>query len=217
MLSLYVDSAVRKDVEPLMKTGAFRGITTNPRLMHKAGLTPRDLPDLYGWAVDAGAQEVFIQSWGHDADEMTARARELMGLGDRVVIKVVASRAGIQSAATLTNEGVPVLLTAVYATHQAVTAAAIGARFIAPYLGKMAEEGGAAREDVVAMHQLFVNTGSTTRVLAASMRSTADMFYLAQRGVDAFALPDGVARKLMTDKLTASAVKEFDDITDNWA
>ena len=216
MLRLYVDSAVRGDVESLMRTGAFSGVTTNPRLMHAAGLTPRDLPDVYAWTTASGAEEVFFQSWGHEAAEITARGHELRALGERAVIKVVASEAGIQAAAELTRAGVPVLLTAVYATHQAVTAAAIGVRYIAPYLGKMAEEGGSAREDVAAMHALFTATGSTTRILAASLRSTADVFYLAQRGVDAFALPVPVARKLMVDKLTSAAVKEFDAITDTW-
>ena len=216
MLTLYVDSAIRSDVERLMASGVFRGITTNPRLLKAAGLTARDLADVYEWTTATGAQEVFFQSWGREADEITERGLELRAMGDRAVIKVVASEAGIQAAANLTREGVPVLLTAVYATHQAVTAAAIGVTYIAPYLGKMAEAGGTAREDVAAMHELFVATESPTRVLAASLRSTADVFYLAQRGVDAFALPVVVADKLMEDALTAAAVAEFDAVTDAW-
>ena len=183
----------------------------------EAAPTLGDLPgDVYEWTTATGAQEVFFQSWGREADEITERGLELRAMGDRAVIKVVASEAGIQAAANLTREGVPVLLTAVYATHQAVTAAAIGVTYIAPYLGKMAEAGGTAREDVAAMHELFVATESPTRVLAASLRSTADVFYLAQRGVDAFALPVVVADKLMEDALTAAAVAEFDAVTDAW-
>jgi transaldolase len=216
MLSLYVDSAVRQDVEPLLDLGVFSGITTNPTLLHRAGLGPDDLPEVYRWAVDAGAQEVFMQTWGESADEMESRGRELAKLGERTVIKVVASAHGVRAAARLAADGIPVLLTAVYATHQAVTAAAAGVRYLAPYVGRMADEGRAAREDLAAMHQLLTATGSTPRILAASVRSTADLVFLAQQGVDAFALPVTVARKLFDDTLTAAAVKAFDEITAGW-
>ncbi len=216
MITLFVDSAIRADVEALMRTGAFVGVTTNPRLMHAAGLTPKDLPDVYEWTTAAGAREVFFQSWGQTAAEITERGHELRGLGERAVVKVVASAAGIEAAATLTRAGVPVLLTAVYAAHQAITAAAIGVRYLAPYLGKMAEEGGTAREDVAGMQGILTSSGSVTRVLAASLRSTADLVYLAQHGVEAFALPVLVARKLLADRNTAAAIAEFDAVTDTW-
>ena len=35
MLSLYVDSAARDDVEPLLEVGIFRGITTNPPILDR--------------------------------------------------------------------------------------------------------------------------------------------------------------------------------------
>lgn len=216
MISLYVDSAMREEVETLMASGVFRGITTNPKLMQNAGLTPSDLPLVYSWAVDAGSEEVFFQTWGSTADEMQRRGHELLALGDRVVIKVPASPAGIQAASRLTEEGVPVLLTAVYSAHQAVTAGALGVRYVAPYLGKLTEEGGSGRETVAAMHRLLRATDSPTRVLAASLRTTADMSFLTQHGVDAFALPVPVARRLFEDTFTATAVTQFDKITENW-
>lgn len=217
VLDLYVDSAVRSDVESLLDLGVFKGVTTNPRLLHKAGLDGSDLPDLYEWAVAAGSREVFLQAWGHDAEEFASCGRKLAAIGDRVVVKIPASRAGIKATAMLVAEGHRVLLTAVYTVHQAITAAAAGAEFVAPYLGKMAEEGGTAREDVAAMHRLLRATGSSTRVLAASLRSTADLSYLAQEGVDAFALPVAVAVKLFEDSLTGHAVKDFSKVTDLWS
>jgi len=83
MLSLYVDSAARDDVEPLLEVGIFRGITTNPTILDRAGLSGKDIPDVYQWAVAAGAQEVFLQTWGDTADELEKRGRDLAELGDR--------------------------------------------------------------------------------------------------------------------------------------
>jgi transaldolase len=216
MISLYLDSASRADVEPLLALGIFTGVTTNPRLLHKAGLDATAQKEVYAWATAAGAAEVFLQAWGRTDGELVATGRRLAAVGDRVVVKVPASRAGIHATRQLVDEGHRVLLTAVYTTHQAVTAAVTGAEFVAPYLGKMAEEGGTAREDVVAMHRLLVATSSPTRVLAASLRSTADLAYLALHGIDAFALPVPVAQKMLDDSLTNHAVKDFNRITDAW-
>ncbi|WP_369033962.1 transaldolase family protein [Streptomyces adonidis] len=216
MISLYVDSAVRDEVEELMAMGVFRGITTNPKVLQKAGLTPGDLPKVYSWAVDAGSKEVFFQTWGSTADDIQRRGHELLAIGERVVIKVPASPAGIQAAGRLTEEGVPVLLTAVYSAHQAVTAGALGVRYVAPYLGQITEGGASGRETVASMHRLLRATDSPTRVLAASLRTTADVSFLTEQGVDAFALPVPVARRLFQDTFTAAAMEQFDGITDSW-
>ncbi len=216
MLDLYVDSAVREDVEPLLEIGAFKGVTTNPTILHRAGLTGADLPELYRWATGAGAQEVFVQAWGTGVDEIEASGRKLMELGDRTIIKVAGTADGIRAGARLAADGIPLLLTVIYAAHQAVTASAIGAQYLAPYIGKMADEGRPAREETATMHRLLRATGSTTRVLAASLRNTADLVYLAEQGVDAFTIGVPVARKLFDDPATTAASAVFDDITAGW-
>lgn len=216
MLSLYVDSAVREDVEPLLALGAFRGVTTNPAILHRAGMGGIDLPEVYSWAAAAGAQEIFVQAWGENAEELVTSGQELMELGDLTVVKVAATRNGLQAGARLVRMGVPVLVTVVYAAHQAVVAAAIGAKYIAPYIGKMADDGRPAREETATMHRLLRATNSPTRVLAASVRSTADLVYLAEQGVQAFTVPVAVARKLFDDPSTTGAAAAFDEITAGW-
>lgn len=216
MLSLYVDSATRDEVEPLLDIGIFRGITTNPTILDRAGLSGKDIPDVYEWAVAAGAQEVFLQTWGETAEELERRGREFTELGERVVVKVAATRTGLQAATHLAAAGIPVLLTVVYSAMQAVTAACAGATYLAPYVGRMADAGREARSETVAMVELLRASQSTTRVLAASVRSTADLVYLTRHGVDAFALPPSVADKLFDDRLTEEAANAFDDISALW-
>jgi transaldolase len=216
MLDLYIDSAERAEVVPLLETGAFKGITTNPTILDRAGLSGADLPELYRWSVEAGAQEVFVQAWGATPEEIEASGHALMDLGERTVIKVAGTAAGIRAGARLARSGVPVLLTVIYAVHQAVTAAAIGAKYLAPYIGKMADDGRPAREETATMHRLLRATASPTRVLAASLRSTADLVYLVEQGIDAFTLGVPVANKLFDDPSTAAASATFDSITEGW-
>lgn len=210
-MRLYLDTADRAAAEDLLATGLFAGLTTNPTILRRAGRGVGDIADIHRWAVDAGAREVFLQAWGEDTATLVKRGTELRGLGDEVVVKLVASRAGAAACAALAAEGVPTLLTAVYDPAQAVVAAAAGATYIAPYLGKLAEAGRDAVGDVAAMQQLLTATASPTRILLASLRDVASIVALARHGVDHFTMGPAVAEQLFTDELTARAVQVFED------
>ena len=92
-----------------------------------------------------------------------------------MVVKFVATRAGSTACAALAARGIPTLLTAIYDPGQAIVAAAAGATYIAPYLGRMNDAGRQGIAEVVAMHEVLVATGSSTKVLLASIRSVPDM------------------------------------------
>ena len=205
MIRLYLDTADRAAAEPLLATGLFAGVTTNPAILRQAGLTGAAIPDVYRWATAAGAREVFFQAWG---DDLAGKGRELRALGTEVVVKVVASLPGSAACAALAADGIPTLLTAVYAPGQAMIAAAAGATYIAPYLGRMEDAGRDAMADVLAMQEILAGTG--TRILLASVRDVASMVALARRGVRCFTFSPAVAEQLFADELTAAAVRAFD-------
>ena len=93
-MKLYVDTADRAAAESLLATGLFHGVTTNPTILQRASMGVADLRDIYRWAVEAGAQEVFFQAWGEDATTLIERGQQLRDLGREVVVKFVATRAG---------------------------------------------------------------------------------------------------------------------------
>jgi transaldolase len=128
-----------------------------------------------------------------------------------VVVKFVATRAGSTACATLAARGAPTLLTAIYDPGQAIVAAAAGATYIAPYLGRLNDAGRQGIAEVVAMHEVLVATGSTTKVLLASIRSVPDMVALARHGVDCFTMAPVVAEQFFTDPTTAAAARTFED------
>jgi len=210
MLSLYVDTAVREDAGPLLDLGVFRGLTTNPLLLQRAGLSAADLPDLVKWALARGVDKVFCQAWGDTVGDLVARGEKLHGYDPAVVVKVAATRAGVQAAATLARAGIPVLLTAVYSAPQAVLAAAAGCSYVAPYLGRMADAGRPAYQEVLSMHRLLTAVGGPARVLVASVRNPNDVVVLAQEGVECFALPPAVAVAFFADPLTLAAAEAFE-------
>jgi TalC/MipB family fructose-6-phosphate aldolase len=208
---LYLDTADRAAAEDLLRTGLFAGLTTNPTILQRSGLGVADTPEIYEWAVAAGAREVFFQAWGEDADTLVERGQRLRELGPEVVVKVPASRAGAAACARLTAHGAPTLLTAVYAPGQVLVAAAAGATYIAPYLGRLNDAGRDGIAEVTAMQEVLAATGASTKILLASIRDVPSMVALARRGIDCFTIGPPVAEAFFAEHLTAAAVAAFED------
>jgi TalC/MipB family fructose-6-phosphate aldolase len=207
-MALYVDSADRAAVEPLLATGLFAGIATNPTLLARAGLSQADLGAFYEWGVERGAGTVFMQTLGTTVDDVLDSGRQLRKIGLRVVVKVPATRAGLTAARALADEDVPVLVTAVYHPTQALLAAAAGARFIAPYVGRMTDND---RDGVASASLIQKIVGdSGPRVLVASLRTVEDVAALAGDGVTDFALNPEIAARMLADELTDRAAAEFE-------
>src|SRR4029450_10312263 len=133
---LYLDTADRNAAESLLATGLFYGVTTNPTILQRASKGVSDLKEIYRWAIDAGAREVFFQAWGEDASTLVDRGQWLGDLGQEVVVKFVATRAGSTACATLAARGAPTLLTAIYDPGQARVADAGGGSCTARLRGR---------------------------------------------------------------------------------
>ncbi len=217
-MTLYVDSAERSAVEPLLATGLFAGVTTNPALLARAGLTQADLPAVFAWATGAGARQVFMQTLGTTTGEIVTAGRRIRGLGPEAVVKIPATREGLTAARVLADEDVPVLVTAVHHATQALLADAAGARFIAPYVGRMTDQGHDGVAETILMHRILSEprtqepTGPGTRVLAASLRSREDVAALAAAGVPDFALSAPLCEALLADEPTVAAADQFEAI-----
>lgn len=211
-MRLYLDTADRAAAESLLSTGLFAGVTTNPTILRRAGLGVEAIEDVHTWARAAGAREIFFQTWGPDTATMVERGRRLRGLGSDVVVKVPVSKAGAAACAQLAADGIPTLLTAVHTPGQVMVAAAAGASYAAPYLGKIDEAGRDGIGTVTAMQEVLDATGSSTRILLASVRDVPSMVTLARRGVECFTMATSIAEALFDDELTAGAVAAFDDV-----
>lgn len=208
--TLFVDSADQRATEELFTTGAFTGLTTNPTILERGGAVSADLPAINRWARAAGALEVCFQTWGTTSEAQLANASRLLDVDARTIVKVPCTAAGVVAAAALVDQGVEVLLTAVYKPSQMIVACSIGAKYVAPYLGRMADSGADAHADVVAMHEIATHGGGHTQILAASLRSADDVARLAAAGVPAFTLAPPVAWDLVQDERSDAATDVFE-------
>ena len=207
-MRLYIDSADRAVALDLLGVGAFHGVTTNPLLMQRSRVSYKELPSLYAAFVDAGAREVFLQAVGTTAPDLTAAGRHLASIGTRVVVKLPATDLGFRASAELVSEGVPVLVTAVYSTSQALLAAGVGAAYIAPYVGRMTDAGDDGIAAAARMQAALA--GSSTEVLAASIRETSVLDALVEEGIDAVTVSPEIAYQMVSDSRTAEAAAQFE-------
>lgn len=211
---LYLDSADPAAWAEHLPTGIFHGVTTNPLLLERSGqrCTVGHLADLAARAAALGAMEIHLQTWGEDADAMADRGSRLAAIdaGIAIAVKVPATPEGFRAARTLTAGGARVTLTAVYAPAQVLAAAALGAAYAAPYLGRLTDAGRDGRAILLEMNRLLRATGSPLRLLAASLRTADAVVDLAAAGLDTLTFGTGVAADLLSEPLTLAAATDFE-------
>jgi len=212
-LRLFLDSADPKAWSEWLPSGVFHGVTTNPTLLRRAELPCQldSLAALSRQALDLGCQEVHLQAWGADAAALEACGRALAALApEQVVVKLPVHRQGALAAARLIDAAIPVTFTACYAVPQVLVAAALGARYIAPYLGRINDLGRDGAAELVAMQRCLRGCDSPVRLLVASLRRAEELSHLAAEGLDTFTISPEVAAELISCPDTETAAARFE-------
>lgn len=214
-MTLYLDTADRTLWHELMPTGLFHGITTNPLLAARAGLDypAIDWSDMAGRAAELGAVELHAQVFGPPegyvdwAGDLYAAGR---AAGIETVVKIPLVAAAIRATPAIKALGGRILMTACYDAKQMFVAKALGADFIAPYFGRMAEAGIDAMAHLATMARMNTGTGTPCTVLVASLRTPEQMVALADVGHDCFTISPEVARALLDCPQSIAAFESFE-------
>ena len=209
-MRFYIDSADISTLEALCKTGVFYGVTTNPLILRQAGVKMDQLPSFAERVFAMGAKELFFQSWGEDAAALEKHGQMVVGISEKVVVKLPATKEGLEASARLAKAGSRVCVTAVYASYQALLAASVGASYAAPYLGRMNDAGRDGHGLIAQMSEALRSTGSRCEILAASVRSPEDIARLASKSVRCITISPPLAEKLFAERLTLEATKAFE-------
>ena len=212
-LRLLLDSADPVAWADWLPSGLFHGVTTNPTLLRRAARPCRleELERLTREALDWGMQEIHLQAWGGDAEALTTCGDRLAALAPgRVLVKLPITRAGAEAARRLIATGVPVTFTACYAVPQVLLAAALGAASIAPYLGRIGDQGRDGQAELIAMQRSLEGLGSGVRLLVASLRQSTDLGLLAAAGLDTFTISPAIASALFGCEATNADARRFE-------
>lgn len=205
-MAILLDSASLDDAAAAAKLGFVRGITTNPALMARE--TKEPLAHLARLLETFSEGPICYQPTRSSYEEMDDQARAASALApDRVIAKLPATLEAITLATELLKDGIPSALTAVYSPAQALLAHEAGCTWIIPYVDRAARHSAGAV--VVEQAALLEQVDSATRILAASLKTAAQIVESILDGAHDITAPLDVLRALPAHPLTESAVREF--------
>ncbi len=205
-MPLLLDSADRNEIEKALVLGIISGITTNPRLMYDAGVEPAQFA---GELIKEMTLPVWLQVPEGEQKDMYRWAVHYWSLApERVVIKVLCTWNGVNLIGSLSKAGVPVCMTSVFTSSQALTAFHAGADYVAPYVNRSTRRGKDGVELVQEISSV-IRAGGKGNILAASLKSPEELVGAYIAGASYLTAPYWVLRDMLHSPLTEEAVEDF--------
>ena len=205
-MRFFIDTGSVAEVEEIAAWGILSGATTNPSLLAKEDGDPgeivRRICDIVGGPVSA---EVVSD----DSAGMVEEGRALAALHEHVVVKVPFSSEGLAATRALSAEEIRVNMTLVFSANQALLSAQAGATFASCFMGRLDDisvDSTAVVEEIVASLR---PGGTTTEVLAASIRHPEHVVTAARLGCEVATVPAKVFRQMLNHPLTEKGRELF--------
>jgi transaldolase len=208
-MQLFLDTANIEHIRHGVKLGVITGVTTNPSLISKEGKVDfkRHVQEICSIVPGPVSTEVLSQ----DAAGMVREAKQVAAWAKNVVVKIPASLEGVEATYQLAREGIKVNFTLCFSVNQALLAAAAGATFISPFVGRLddiGENGIRLVKEIVTVYKNYPDS-IKTKVLAASIRHPQHCIDAAQAGADIASVPYQVLIQMIQHPLSTIGIKRF--------
>lgn len=206
-LRFFLDTANLEEIRSSISMGVISGVTTNPTLVAREGV--RDFHGHVKKIAQMVDGPVSAEVISLESDGMVAEARELAALRENVVIKVPMTTEGMRAVKVLSSEGIRTNVTLVFSPQQALLAAAAGASYVSPFVGRLddiGEDGIGLVRDVA---EVFSIHNIETEIIAASLRHPKHVFDAAMAGAQIATVPYKVLKDLFKHPLTDQGIERF--------
>lgn len=205
-MQLFLDTANLEEIKKYADWGIVDGVTTNPTLIAKEGVSlEKRIKEILRIVNGPISSEVFTE----DAAEMVKQGREFAKWHRNIYVKLPMTPEGLMACKVLTKEAIKTNVTLVFSASQALLAAKAGATFVSPFIGRLddiSEDGMALIAEIVT---IFRNYNLKTKILVASIRHPRHVVEAAKLGADICTIPPEVMGKLVQHPLTDIGVKKF--------
>ena len=209
-MQFFIDSASLSQIEELSTLGIIDGVTTNPSLIAKEGIT--DEESLYARYEDIcriAPDNVSLEVVSTELTAMRKEAERLAEISPKAVVKVVMSLEGLQLIRDLSTLGIRTNCTLVFTPIQALLAAKAGASYVSPFVGRLDDIHSDGMACVSEIKQIFQQYRFKTKVLVASVRHPYHVLRAAQVGADVSTCPYAVIKSLPNHPLTEKGTQLF--------
>jgi len=209
-MKIFLDTANLEAIRKYNDMGLLDGITTNPSLLAKEGGDPQKTMKEIS-AIIKGDVSLEVVSTTYDG--MIEEGRKLREYGNNVIVKCPMTGEGLKACKSLSAEGIPVNVTLVFSSNQAVLAAKAGAKYVSPFIGRLDDIGHTGMDLIKEIKQIFQNYDFKTQILVASIRHPQHVVDAGKIGADVVTLPPAVLEKMLKHTLTDKGLKAF---LDDW-
>lgn len=190
--------------------GILDGVTTNPSLMAKEGITGKDnILKHYLDICEAVEGDVSAEVIAVDFEGMVKEGEELAALHPQIVVKVPMIREGVKAITYFSSKNIKTNCTLVFSSGQALLAAKAGATYVSPFIGRLDDIGFDGIELIEEIRLIYDNYAFETEILSASVRHTRHLIACAQVGADVMTGPLSAISGLLNHPLTDKGLAQF--------
>lgn len=209
-MKFFIDTANLADIREAQQMGILDGVTTNPSLMAKEGITGKDaVMSHYKQICEIVEGDISAEVISVKYEEMIKEGEELAELDENIVVKVPMTADGVKAIKYFSEKGVRTNCTLIFSPGQALLAAKAGATYVSPFVGRLDDISTDGMDLIEQIVTIFTNYGYTTEVLAASVRHPMHIIQCAQIGADVMTAPLSVIKALLNHPLTDSGLAKF--------
>jgi transaldolase len=209
-MKFFIDTANLEQIKEAEALGVLDGVTTNPSLMAKEGITGQDnIINHYKTICDLVSGDVSAEVISTDFDGMVSEGEALAALNPQIVVKLPMTADGVKACKYFSSKGVKTNVTLVFSAGQALLAAKAGATYVSPFIGRLDDISTDGLNLINEIRLIYDNYSYETEILAASVRHTMHIIDCAKIGADVMTGPLSAIKGLLNHPLTDIGLAKF--------
>ncbi len=209
-MKFFIDTANLDQIREAKDLGILDGVTTNPSLMAKEGITgEKNILNHYETIANLVDGDVSAEVISTEYKSMISEGERLAEIADNIVVKIPMTKDGIKAIAALTEMGIATNCTLVFSAGQAILAAKAGATYLSPFIGRVDDITWDGMKLIEEIAEIYSIQSYGTAILAASIRSPLHIVQAAKAGADVITAPLGAILGLLNHPLTDIGLEKF--------
>jgi transaldolase len=209
-MKFFIDTANLDQIREAQNFGILDGVTTNPSLMAKEGISGHDNVIAHYKAIcEIVDGDVSAEVIATDYEGMIKEGEVLAALHENIVVKIPMIKDGIRAISYFTSKGIRTNCTLVFSAGQALLAAKAGATYVSPFIGRLDDISTDGLDLIESIREIYDNYEFSTQILAASVRHTMHIVNCAQIGADVMTGPLSAILGLLKHPLTDAGLAQF--------
>lgn len=209
-MKFFIDTANLDQIREANDLGILDGVTTNPSLMAKEGISGvENINRHYLDICQIVDGDVSAEVIATDYQGIIEEGEQLAGLHKNIVVKVPMIKDGIKAIKYLSSKGIKTNCTLVFSAGQAILAAKAGATYVSPFIGRLDDVSTDGVELIAQIVDIYNTYDFQTQVLAASIRHTMHIVQCAEVGADVVTCPLDSILGLLKHPLTDIGLAKF--------